>query len=413
MFIEKIKGNKMYKDFLPIIIGTDINSYTVAYSIYDEYKIKPIVCGSAVLIPFYKTKIAKVYTRENFSTDSNVLVELLNEVYKENAKNNQKVIFFFPVERYLHILYNNLEKLKFDFEIPYPKQDLAFLAANKTMFYKKMEEINVNIPITKSVNKFNYKNELDDFNDNQELFMKAEIYENLEDAGIKNFKKGYYIKNKDEALKELEYIYDKNNYNGNFIIQTFINGEEGTEFSINGYRSNSGKITMVQSQSLLSDPRPTWIGNHLVLIDNNDERLYKIAENIVEKLDYYGVFNFDFKIDSKTGEIFVLECNPRQGRSFYYANLGGVNFMKQAIEDRIYGRDVEQKQTKKFNWIVASDEINRKAIDNSLLNEYLDKDRQNNMVRVLENEYDNTLLRKAKLNKYQNDLDEMYLTLFK
>lgn len=398
--------------FIPMLLGTDINSYTVAYSIFDAYKIKPVVLGSAVLIPFYKTKIAKIYTEKEFSSNNEVFVALINRAYRENADKGQKVIFFASSERYLHQLYDNADSLDFEFVIPYPEKDLAKLVSNKTSFYEKMEDIDVKIPLTRSVSYSNYTKVLEDFPSDIELFMKAEEFAALQDTDIEGIKKGYYQENLQAALKDLDYLYKENSFKGNFIVQEYIHGGLGTEYSVNGYRSDNDEITFIQARSLLDDTRDIWIGNHIVLVDHHDQRLLDISRKVVEMLGYYGLFNFDFKIDSKTGEIYLLECNPRVGRSFFYGNLGGVNLPQVIIEDKIFNNHLDQKHDKKFNWIVASHEINKKAIDKDLLEIYMDKDRVNNSFMVLDNVHDDGFLRKMKLKDYQKSLDNIYKNVF-
>lgn len=91
-----------------------------------------------------------------------------------------------------------------------------------------------------------------------------------------------------------------------------------------------------------------WVGNHLVQVDSDEDDMYDLAEKIVTSLDYHGLFNLDFKKDSKTGEIFVLEMNIRQGRTFYYSTLAGVNLIELAINDLIFGKTEAKKTQRPF-----------------------------------------------------------------
>ncbi|NLC89438.1 MAG: carboxylate--amine ligase, partial [Clostridiaceae bacterium] len=69
------------EDFLTIILGTDAASYTLARNIYDAYGQKPVVCGAAILIPFYNSSIAEIRVAEKFNSDPDVFVSLLNQLY--------------------------------------------------------------------------------------------------------------------------------------------------------------------------------------------------------------------------------------------------------------------------------------------------------------------------------------------
>ena len=127
---------------------------------------------------------------------------------------------------------------------------------------------------------------------------------------------------------------------------------------------------MTLARNLLSDHRDMWVGNHLVQIDYDDEEFYEIAKKIVEKIDYYGLFNFDFKKDSKTGKIYCLEMNVRQGRTFYYTNLSGVNLIELAIKDKVFGKSYEKRPDKKFMLKALSDSFIRENINKDLLDDF-------------------------------------------
>ena len=90
-------------------------------------------------------------------------------------------------------------------------------------------------------------------------------------------KKGYKIKSKQEAIDILKEIFEKG-YDHNMIVQEYINGVDGSEYSLNGYRANDGKVSMTLARNLLSDHRDMWVGNHLVQIDYQDEEFYEIAK---------------------------------------------------------------------------------------------------------------------------------------
>lgn len=340
------------KDGLAIVLGTDNNSYSVARSYYERYGEKMVVCGSAVLVPFKHSKIAKVYTKDGFYQDNDVFVNLLNEVYKKEAKVGDKVIFFVPTEGYLFHLYQNLDKLDFEYVLPYPEQNLAEQVANKSRFYPLMEDIGISVPKTVSVNPENFQTVLSEFDANRKLFLKADDYYVFQTSDVEDPQKGYHAANVQEAQDILNKVYPT--YAGLFIVQQYIEGGDASEYSIMGYRATDGSISMVQAHALLSDRRPKWIGNHLVMVDSDREDLFTMATKIVESTDYYGHFNFDFKVDEITEVPYALELNPRLGRSFIYANLGGINFIELAIEDLIHGNVIQKYQEKPFVWLNIS-----------------------------------------------------------
>ena len=387
--------------FNAIILGTDHNSYSVARSFNEAFDKKPIVAGSAVLVPFYKSKIADIYTEKNFSSDDGVFVQTLNKIAKSRPE--EDFIFFAPTESYVDLLVRNAKDFDFSFHIPYPEKDMAEKLLMKSEFYKILEEIGLSYPRTFLADRENFK----DLNLDGELFLKADEYDDFIGSDIKIKQKGYHVKDKAEAIRILENIYDSD-YQGHVIVQEFIYGGQGTEYSLNGYRSKDGKVSMVLARNLLSDMRPMWVGNHLVQVDHDDRGMYAIAEKIVASLDYQGLFNFDFKKDAKSGKVYTLEMNIRQGRTFYYSTLAGVNLIKIATEDMILGKSVSERTKRPFMLTAINKNVARDHVDPSLLEEFDDKKRNENSAIHIINSVDDGIMRnlrvKDALKRQEKDL---------
>ena len=387
--------------FNAIILGTDHNSYSVARSFNEAFDKKPIVAGSAVLVPFYKSKIADIYTEKNFSSDDGVFVQTLNKIAKSRPE--EDFIFFAPTESYVDLLVRNAKDFDFSYHIPYPDPDEAAKLLMKSEFYKILEKIGIAYPRTFLADRENYK----DLDLDGELFLKADEYDDFIGSDIKIKQKGYHVKDKAEAIRILENIYDSD-YQGHVIVQEFIYGGQGTEYSLNGYRSKDGKVSMVLARNLLSDMRPMWVGNHLVQVDHDDREMYAIAEKIVASLDYQGLFNFDFKKDAKSGKVYTLEMNIRQGRTFYYSTLAGVNLIKIATEDMILGKSVSERTKRPFMLTAINKNVARDHVDSSLLEEFDDKKRNENSAIHIINSVDDGIMRnlrvKDALKRQEKDL---------
>lgn len=376
--------------FNAIILGTDHNSYSVARSFYEAFDKKPIVAGSAVLVPFYKTRIADVYTEKNFSADDKIFIDTLNKIAK--ARPEEYFIFFAPTEHYVDLLVRNAKDFDFSYHIPYPDPDMASKLLKKSEFYKILEEIGVSYPKSYVADRENYKN----LNLDGELFLKADEYDDFIASDIKIKQKGYHAKDRAEAIKILDNIYDSD-YQGHVIVQVFIHGGQGTEYSLNGYRSKDGKVSMVLARNLLSDMRPMWVGNHLVQVDHEDSEMYAIAEKITNSLSYEGLFNFDFKKDSKSGKVYTLEMNIRQGRTFYYSTLAGVNLIKIATEDMVLGKSVSERTKRAFMLTAINKDVARDHVDPSLLGEFDDKKRNENSAIHIINSDDDGIMRNLRV----------------
>lgn len=387
------------KKFKALILGTDHNSYAVARAYMEAFDDKAIVVGSGVLLPFYHSKIADIYTKSGFSRDDYIFVDFLEEVTGKYP--DTSFVFFAPTEAYIDILVRNLDKLDFDYKCPYPKKELSQKLILKSNFYDFLEKIKVPYPKTQMINKDN----IDSLDLDGDLFMKADQYEDFVLLDFDDKQKGYKVSSKEEAKDFLRKIYQAG-YKGNMIVQDYINGEDGFEYSINGYRAHDGKISMVLARNIVSDKREMWVGNHIVQVDSFDERMYSLAEKITEELDYHGLFNFDFKVDEKTGEIFALEMNIRQGRTFYYAILGGINLIEIAIRDLVFKDSLEARGKNKFRLMTLTESTLEDNINPGLKDEFTDPKRKENSANPIIYDKDKSFTRKLRIKENINRLEK-------
>ncbi len=391
------------EDFLTIILGTDAASYTLARNINDAYGQKPVICGAAVLIPFYNSSIAEIRVDEKFNSDPDVFVSVLNQLYADKKDQYRDFVILLPWEHYLRLLYDNIDRLDFLPILPYPRKELVQKYVIKSNFYERMEEMGVLVPQTHRLNRDNYQS----LNLEGELFMKADDFNLFNSYEIEGKKKGYYLQNRDQALEYLEKIY-ASEFDGDMLVQPYVHGGDGTEYTVNGYRSRDDQISISLARALLMDKRPMWVGNYLVLCDSDREELNELAAKIIRGLDYYGFFNFDIKIDSKTGEIYVFELNFRLGRSSYCARLAGVNLPEIAISDLIYDQPKTLKGDRPFNWVVVSPKASAEMLDPELREVFLREDRQANTGNAILNDNDSNLRRNLRLKDYLKKMEKEY-----
>lgn len=387
------------KDVRPLILGTDDNSYAVARSYYEAFGKKSISVGSGLLYAYKHTKITDLTYKSGFSSHDDQFVSMLNNEAKKYP--DTKFIIFAPNEVYLDILCKNLDKLDFDFEAAYPFGDIYKNIYHKSQFYAYLDTIGVRYPKTELIN----KDTIESLSLDGDLFMKPDNFPELYNLDFSHRQKGYRFSSKGEAIEMLREIY-KAGYTSDMLVQEYVDGGDGYEYSLNGYRSTKKETSMVLARNIISDMRPLSVGNHLVQIDADNEKMYEIAKHIVDELDYVGLFNFDFKLDAKTGEIFVFEMNQRQGRTFYYSTLAGVNLIELAIRDKGYGESKSVSPSRKFRLIKLSEACLEKHIKPELMDEFKDEQRCANTANPNIMKEDDSFLRKLVLKDQIRKLEK-------
>lgn len=102
------------KKFLPIIIGTDLNCYTMSISFHEEYGIKPIVVGKAP-IPYTtgSTIIEKFYYTDKID-DTAFFIDYLKNLAKEYHQYYEDLLLIGTNDTYVTFIINNKEALSED-----------------------------------------------------------------------------------------------------------------------------------------------------------------------------------------------------------------------------------------------------------------------------------------------------------
>src|SRR5699024_5353827 len=152
------------------------------------------------------------------------------------------------------------------------------------------------------------------------------------------------------------------------IIQDFIPGGADAMFVVNAYVDTKGRVTMTHAaQTALDECLPNDIGNYNALISSDYPMLVQDVKNFLEKIDYRGFANFDFKYDTRDGIYKVFEINLRQGRSSMYMTYAGNNFVTYLAEDLIDHRELPYyNHTEEHLWYMTARSVLKHYTPDSL-----------------------------------------------
>lgn len=336
-YIIKYKGtNKMTKDFLPVILGTDTNVYGVASSFHQAYKINSVALGMIHQIYTDNLDFLKVYTFKNFD-HSDIFVKELNEFAKKDEVKDKKLLLISCSDYYSALIIKNKNKLDQKYLINMIEEDLRVKLENKMDFYETCEKYKLPYPKTFIISKDNYKN----FSLPFEYPVIAKPNDSIKYVKIKfeGYKKAYKADSAEELKDILKKVYNSG-YDDYFIIQDFIPGGVDTMYVVNAYVDRKGKVRMTcGARCALDECLPNDIGNYNALITGDYGNLTSSVKEFLEKIDYRGFANFDFKYDCRDNKFKVFEINLRQGRSSYYMTVSGNNFIKYIVEDLVEDKE--------------------------------------------------------------------------
>lgn len=152
---------------------------------------------------------------------------------------------------------------------------------------------------------------------------------------FKGFQKVYFFEEQAQ-LDELWRGLRAAGFEGTFLVQELIEGDDTCIDSITMYMNREGTATLLGSaQVLLEDHTPALYGNPVTMITRPMPELWEKVEKMLASVGWHGFANFDLKRDPKTGRALFMDFNPRIGANSYYNAAAGVNPMQVLVEDVI------------------------------------------------------------------------------
>ena len=341
------------REFLPVILGSDINTYSVARAFYEEYQVKSVVIGKYKSGPSNGSLMINYIEDVNIDQDSTFLkrIHQLSKEYK-----NKKIILLGAGDNYINMITKNRKQLPENIIVPFIPYELMNNLQKKDYFYALSEEVGVDYPDTLLVSK--------EMGLNFEVpFEYPVILKSSESIHYWNYpfegqEKVYIIQNREELNRTVDMIFNSG-YPEKLIIQDMIPGNDEYMYVLTSYSDQSGKVVMMcLGNVLLEEHTPLGKGNHAVIITDHNAELMKQAKEFLENIHYVGFSNFDIKYDYRDGKYKFFEINTRQGRSNYYVTASGFNVARYLVEDYIYNNKMELELSKEPHlWMVVPKKV--------------------------------------------------------
>lgn len=141
-------------DFIPIILGTDINAYGTARSFHEAYGVHSIALGKEPLSFTQDSKIVTVQTFEDFDTDEIFPLKMI-ELGKELKKEGKPLLLISCSDGYTTLITKYSDLLEEYYEFNYVSLELKDKLENKKDFYEICEKYGLDYPATYVITKEN------------------------------------------------------------------------------------------------------------------------------------------------------------------------------------------------------------------------------------------------------------------
>ncbi len=344
----------MKDSFIPVLMGNDINVYSMARAFHQEYEIKSMVFCKTVSGPCNNSTILTLDAHPKMDT-KDVFLEKINGFAEKNKE--KKIILIGCGDSYVEVISSNLKYLRENIIAPYMSFDLIELLTDKKTFYEMCEENGIDYPST-----FIYEKVTSP--DADPGFSAPYIIKPADSVEYWRFpfegqNKVFLVDTRDELKKTVSDIF-ASGYSKSIIVQEFIPGDDSNMRVLTSYSDRKGKVKlMALGHVLLEEHTPKGIGNHAVILNEYNRELYDKYKNLLEKLDYRGFSNFDIKYDPRDGKYKAFEINPRQGRSNFYVTNSGYNLAKMVVDEFLSGKEIQDTVlvSNKKLWIVIPKQV--------------------------------------------------------
>lgn len=324
-------------DVLPMILGGDIGAYSLARAFHEAYGIVPLVLSQADCHMCGDSSILVNRVVPHLERPAVLLSTLANTA---ECFGNRPLLLLGCGDWYVRLIVENRSVLEKSFIIPYIDEELLNRLTEKDRFYELCAEVGVPVPRTVV---FDASADGDDPATVTLPFPFPVVAKPASSAAyhyadFPGKQKVFFLRDATELRATLAAV-QSSRYEGKFLIQEMIPGDDTSMRILTTYSDQNGKVRFASfGQTLLEDMRPMGVGNPLAIVSRVDETVVAEAARLLEAVGYTGFANFDIKVDPRDGSHVFFEINTRLGRSNYYVTAAGDNVARILVEDLVEGR---------------------------------------------------------------------------
>ena len=320
----------MAAEFVPVLLGSDINAYSMARAFHEAYGVKSIVYGMFAASVCAGSKIIDYRIRPENDTPAQVRSNVAEAAGEFPDK---KILVLGCGDNYLNAISANLPNFPANVIAPYVDLPTLEGLIHKEKFYALCDKYGIDHPATVVY----HKGMGHDFTlpfDGPFVVKPAES-DTYWKHPFPTQKKAYILQTREEVDQVIDQIYGAG-YEDSLILQDFIPGDDSYMRVLTNYSDRNGKVKfMCLGHVLLEEHTPHGSGNHAVILNEPCGDFVEKIQAFLEDIGYVGFSNFDIKYDQRDGKYKFFEINCRQGRSNYYVTGAGYNIAKLLVEDQV------------------------------------------------------------------------------
>ncbi|WP_046528281.1 carboxylate--amine ligase [Cellulomonas sp. FA1] len=319
----------------PVILGGDVGAYSLARTFHEAYGVRSVVVSTVSTGLVRHSRILENVVEPGID-DGPTVVRRLRDVAARFA--DRHLVLLGSADWLVRTIVENRAELEDLYTIPYVDVATLDRVTDKVLFGELCAELGIDHPAT-VVHDVQGGGTPDTSGLRFPVIAKAAdtaAYHLVEFPG----KKKVFTVDTPAELAELLGRVQASGYQGSFVVQDLIPGDDSGMRILTCYSDASGKVRFSAfGHVLLEEHTPGALGNPAGIITGHDEQIVAQATRLLEHLGWTGYANFDLKHDPRDGRTVFFELNPRLGRSNFYITAGGRNTAELYVREHVQGLD--------------------------------------------------------------------------
>jgi D-aspartate ligase len=308
---------------IPVVVGGDIGAYALLRAFHEHAGVRGVVVSRVQTRPFADTRIADQVIAD--VEDPDALVAALLRIAESRA--GERLVLLSNADWYVETIVNRRSELEPHYDIPMCSAEVFSRVSSKEAFQADCESLGIpvprTIPVRFATGAARPDGELDSLT--YPVIGKASSSAEHHYVSYPGKLKVAHLETRAEVDKLLERLASAG-FTGTYLLQEFIPGDETQMRSLTAYRDARGVVTMLcTGRVLLEEHTPGTLGIPAAILTEQYADAMDAMTRYLERVDYRGFANADYKWDERTGRHVFFEVNPRIGRNNYYATAAGVN----------------------------------------------------------------------------------------
>ena len=329
--------------FVPVILGGDIGTYSLAREFHEQYN---VICAVVPSVLTGITRHSRILDARPFAeqSDDAAFSRFLAGLGVELSGPGQRPLLLLGgADPHIRFIARNAAALGGYFTIPYVGEELLDRTTGKDAFYELCRELEVPFPRTI-------------VHDCASGAGTAGLGPALQAEGIGfpaivkpsdgvawgatefQGKKKVHTVGSAPELEELVAAAVRAGYAGTLVIQDLVPGGDSGMNIATFFSDRQGIVRFASCGSVLVEEHaPGALGNSAAIIAEPNERLVEDGKRILDELGWTGFSMFDVKLDPRDGSYRFFELNPRLGRNHFYISAAGHNVARFYVEEYLEG----------------------------------------------------------------------------